>query len=95
MKKFIFAIAALGFALSAGAAEDNNIEVDTTRIKANKELPKVLYVVPWKEMENSKNNDQKLVLNDFFGDLYDPVLPSDKAVSYEQASSLPSGKLKQ
>lgn len=94
MKKFISLIAALSFALTASAAEDN-IEVDTTRIKANKEQPKVLYVVPWKEMENTKNNDQKLVLNDFFGDLYDPVLPSDKTASPEEAASLPSEKPKQ
>jgi len=75
MKTLIFIIVSLCFSLVAKAADDN-IEVETTRIKANKELPKVLYVVPWKEMENSKNTDQKLVLHDFFGDLYDPVLPS-------------------
>lgn len=58
------------------AAEDN-IELETTRIKANRELPQILYVVPWKDMESSEETDQKLVLHDFFGDLYEPVLPSD------------------
>lgn len=62
---------------------DDKVEVETTRIKANKELPKVLYVVPWKEMESYKNADQKLVLHDFFGDLYDPMLPNETALSDE------------
>lgn len=75
MKAIIFVIAFFCLSITAQAAEDN-IEVETTRIKANKEQPKVLYVVPWKEMENTKNTDQKLVLHNFFGDLYDPVLPS-------------------
>lgn len=57
-------------------ATNTTIDVETTRIKASKEQPNVLYVVPWKEMENSKNNEQKLILHDFFGDLYDPVLPA-------------------
>ena len=78
MKTLILIIASLCYSVTVYAA-DENIEVETTRIKANKEQPKVLYVVPWKEMENSKNTDQKLVLHDFFGDLYDPVLPSHEA----------------
>jgi hypothetical protein len=60
-------------------AKEEGVEVDATRIKANKDLPKVLYVVPWKDMESNKNTDQKIVLNDFFGDLYDPVLVSKAA----------------
>ncbi len=73
------------FALHAIAKEEI-VEVDATRIKANKDLPKVLYVVPWKDMESNKNTDQKLVLHDFFGDLYDPVLASSTTHSLEKSS---------
>lgn len=59
-----------------GKVADTNIQVEVTRIKANKEQPNVLYVVPWKEMESSKDTEQKLVLHDFFGNIYDPVLPA-------------------
>ena len=72
----LFVVTALLPAPYVTAAEDN-IELETTRIKANRELPQILYVVPWKDMESSEETDQKLVLHDFFGDLYEPVLPSD------------------
>lgn len=75
MKKYIFIILTLVLPWNAFADEDQ-IELDTTRIKANQELPQILYIVPWKDAHESKQDEQKLVLHDFFGDLYDPVLPS-------------------
>ncbi len=75
MKATVVLLSFFLFALPAIAKEEN-VEVDATRIKANKDLPKVLYVVPWKDMESNKNTEQKLILHDFFGDLYDPVLAS-------------------
>ena len=39
--------------LPAWSAEDR-IELETTRIKGNQELPQILYVVPWKDMETTK-----------------------------------------
>ncbi|MES2825413.1 MAG: hypothetical protein V4732_17570 [Pseudomonadota bacterium] len=83
MKAIVFLLSFFLFALQANAKEEN-VEVDATRIKANKDLPKVLYVVPWKDMESNKNTDQKLVLHDFFGDLYDPVLASSTNHSPEK-----------
>lgn len=68
--------AALLVALPVWAVEDR-IELETTRIKGNQELPQILYVVPWKDMESGKEADQKLVLHDFFGDLYSPMIPSE------------------
>ena len=65
--------------LALPLAAEEALEVDTTRIKANKELPKVLYVIPWKDMETNKSSDQKIVLHDFFGDLYEPTLVSNAA----------------
>jgi len=58
----------------ASFAEDQ-IELQTTIIKGNKELPKILYIVPWKDIEKSKNAERKLKLHSLFGDLFDPVLP--------------------
>lgn len=98
MKTLILTLVSLCFSvtsLTATAADgkavnekstDSTIEVDTTRIKANKEQPNILYVVPWKEMENSKTDEQKLVLHDFFGNLYDPVLPAYSETSIVEPS---------
>lgn len=71
-------------AITCFAAEDK-IELEVTRIKANQELPQILYVVPWKDVSGSGESEQKLVLHDFFGDLYDPVLPSQIDKSSEPA----------
>ena len=41
---------ALGLAmLSAGAFAQDRADIDKTRIVGNRELPKVLYIVPWKK----------------------------------------------
>ena len=54
---------------------EDTIELRTTTIKGNKELPKILYVVPWKDIKKSKKAERKLVLHSLFGDLFKPVLP--------------------
>jgi hypothetical protein len=46
MKRSLFVLAAV-FALPA-AAQDR-ADIDRTTITGNKELPKVLYIVPWKK----------------------------------------------
>lgn len=55
-------------------AEDK-IELDTTFIKGNTELPKILYVVPWQDKLKSKVGEQKLVLHSLFGDIFEPIAP--------------------
>ncbi len=55
-------------------AEDK-IELKTTVIKGNTELPKILYVVPWQDTKQEKAREQRLVLHSLFGDLFDPVRP--------------------
>jgi len=57
------------------AFAEDEIELQTTIIKGNKELPKILYIVPWKDISTSKVTEHKLVLHSLFGDLFDPVLP--------------------
>jgi hypothetical protein len=50
-------------------------QIRITTIKANKELPKILYIVPWKDVETPKKPPRELVLHSLYGDLFDPVLP--------------------
>ena len=57
------------------ALGQDTIELKTTTIKGNKELPKILYIVPWKEVKPQKKTQQELVLHSLYGDLFDPVLP--------------------
>ncbi|MFN3566458.1 MAG: hypothetical protein ACK4V1_10810 [Burkholderiaceae bacterium] len=40
---------ALGAAASLGALAEDRAEIDRTQIIGNRELPKVLYIVPWKK----------------------------------------------
>ena len=77
ISKRIAIILFLSLASPFSHAEDI-IELETTIIKGNKELPKILYVVPWKDIKNSKKSERKLVLHSLFGDLFDPVLPQQK-----------------
>lgn len=62
------------------------LELETTFIKGNKEMPQILYLVPWKDLKKSKSKDQYLILHSLFGDLFDPV-NTDKV---QQASSIDS-----
>lgn len=60
--------------LATNAAEDR-VELETTIIKGNTELPKILYVVPWKDIDGKSDSQQKLHLHSLFGDLFDPLTP--------------------
>ncbi len=56
---------------------DDEVELETTFIKGNKELPQVLYIVPWKEVKKEKGKKKILVLHSLFGDAFDPVTPKN------------------
>ena len=79
MNRLLFVILLLSIVASANAEDE--IELRTTTIKGNKELPKILYVVPWKDVKRNKKAERKLVLHSLFGDLFDPVLPSYNAIT--------------
>lgn len=69
---------ALLFALalaSAAALPREQIELDTTIIKGNKELPKILFIVPWQDMDESTDQAHTLKLHSLFGDIFEPVVP--------------------
>lgn len=73
----------LSFSLQA----EDRIELKTTRITGNKELPKILYVVPWKDIKQTRKAERKLVLHSLFGDLFDPVLPQNNIQAYNNSST--------
>ena len=76
MKKFIFIILVYVTGNLLAQAEDR-LELETTIIKGNKELPQILYVVPWKDIKRSRKKEQQIVLYSLFGDLFDPVNPDN------------------
>lgn len=53
-------------------------QIRITTIQANKALPKILYIVPWKDVEPPKLPPRELLLNSLEGDLFDPVLPDNR-----------------
>ncbi len=59
--------------LALSVAQDK-IELETTIIKGNKELPKTLYIVPWKDVKPAKLDQQELLLHSLSDDLFDPVM---------------------
>ncbi len=69
----LFCLSIIGPAL--GAQDNDEIELRITTIQGNKELPKILYIVPWKEVKNAPKPQRQLVLHSLFGDLFEPVLP--------------------
>lgn len=84
--KSLFKLSLFGCLISGSVIAQETQDVETTRIKASKELPKVLYVVPWKDLEARKNTEEKLVLHDLFGNLYEPVLPADLEVEQKNVN---------
>ncbi|WP_444993985.1 hypothetical protein [Aliikangiella sp. IMCC44359] len=59
----------------AAPNKKDKIKLETLKIQANKELPKVLFVVPWQDKKKKKGSkeEQRLVLHSLYGDLFDPV----------------------
>ncbi len=76
MKSLIFIIGLFAITASSIYAEDR-LELETTYIKGNKELPQIIYIVPWKDIKSSRKKSQQIVLYSLFGDLFEPVNPDD------------------
>ncbi|MDH5179167.1 MAG: hypothetical protein OEY07_05835 [Gammaproteobacteria bacterium] len=70
----------LAFNTSAILAADDYIDLQTTYIKGNKEMPQILYVVPWQDLKKSKSEEQYLILHSLFDDVFDPVT-TDKVIT--------------
>jgi hypothetical protein len=59
--------------LGGAAQAADRLELETTFIKGNTEMPQIIYIVPWQDMKQEKNKEQTLVLHSLFGDLFEPV----------------------
>ncbi len=59
----------------SNAAANDKVELKTTFIKGNKELPQVLYIVPWRVLKEKQETKKTLVLHSLFGDAFEPVTP--------------------
>jgi len=72
------------------ARAEHNLELEVVTIQGNRELPKVLYIVPWKRLKNDSQT-QKLVLHSLFEDAFDPLDPDafKKHVENTQAQIRP------
>lgn len=55
---------------------DDNVELSTTYIKGNKELPNALYIVPWQKIKSKKITQENLQLHSLFGDIFQPSILS-------------------
>lgn len=71
----LFLLAML-FTISHANARDR-IKLETTIIKGNKEMPQIVYIVPWKNINGQTQNEQTLVLHSLFGNLFEPVHDAD------------------
>ena len=71
------------------AQEKEKIKLETLKIQANKELPKMLFIVPWKNNSHTAGveSTQKLVLHSLYGDLFDPVVPDLNKLEKSQNDS--------
>lgn len=67
---------AMLFTISHANARDR-IKLETTIIKGNKEMPQIVYIVPWKNINGQTQNEQTLVLHSLFGNLFEPVHAAD------------------
>ena len=68
----------------------DKIELDTTTIKVNTELPKYLYVVPWQDRKSDQKQEQQLKLHNLYGDLFDPQLPAH--IAADEYELVPASK---
>jgi len=97
MKRYYLLILTICVAICTSAvAQEESFEVETTRIQTNQELPKILYVVPWKDVTGGTNQtQQKLSLHDFFGDLYEPLIPSKAVIQDTPTTTADATKAKE
>lgn len=56
---------------------EDRIELKTSFIKGNKELPQVLYIVPWQKLKKTKHKQGKMVLHSLYGNIFQPVTLKD------------------
>ncbi len=55
----------------------DRVELKTSFIKGNKELPQVLYIVPWQEIKKTTKKPENMVLHSLYGDIFQPITSTD------------------
>ena len=60
----------------ATAEPVDRVELKTSFIKGNKELPQVLYIVPWQEIKKTTKKPENMVLHSLYGDIFQPITPA-------------------
>jgi len=58
--------------LASEEKSDDKLTLETSFIKGNKELPNVLYIVPWRTLEQQTTQPDVIVLHSLFGDIFEP-----------------------
>jgi hypothetical protein len=87
-KRFIFGLLLLS-AVASPALAESRIELDETKVQGANELPKVLYIVPWKKTEM---DTKPVKLNTMVDEVMSPV---DKDVLQRQVQFYKENKLGQ
>ena len=83
--KIVLILTAILTCVGSVQAKDN-LELEIVTIRGNREMPKVLYIVPWKRLKNDSKG-QKLVLHSLFEDAFDPLEPDAFKKRVEQFES--------
>ena len=60
-------------AFAENQQEIDRVELKTSFIKGNKELPQVLYIVPWQTIKQGKKKTTNMVLHSLYGNIFQPV----------------------
>ncbi len=62
--------------ITAVIEDDDVINLDGVQIRGNKELPQILYIVPWQEVETSHRvQEQDIILHSLLERRIKPVMP--------------------
>lgn len=65
------------YAANPPTESDDFVELKTSFIKGNKELPQVLYIVPWQTVKQVKQKPKNMELHSLYGDIFQPVTNDD------------------
>ncbi len=82
MVTFIIAFTLIIFTHVSTAQGSPRIEIhmEGTHIRSNQELPKLLYIIPWRDTDLVENSrERKILIPDLFSDYYQPLTPSGES----------------
>lgn len=71
---WLYAMFWLSPAASWPLAAQERMELETTIIRGNTEMPQIVTIVPWQDAKTEPQQRQTLVLHSLFGDLFEPVI---------------------